>query len=145
MTTFFKNRLTRIFVLLLLTMLILTWLFPSSRFMIEAAFLLVSLALASLVVVGKNRESYQQGQLTQTAFMRRNILDVSGILLAMSSSGLLANYMGRIINVQMEGDLARFVVVIVISLLVGLAIGLLVRRMNAVLTGPPQPDKQAMI
>jgi hypothetical protein len=145
MTTFFKNRSTRILVLLLLSMLILTWLFPSSRFMIEAAFLLVSLALASLVVVGKNRESYQQGQLTRTAFMRRNILDVSGILLAMSSSGLLANYMGRIINVQMEGDLARFVVVIVISLLVGLAIGLLVRRISAVLTGPPQPDKQAMI
>ena len=145
MTTFFKNRSTLIFVLLLLTMLILTWLFPSSRFMIEAAFLLVSLALASLVVVAKNRESYQQGQLTRTAFMRRNILDVFGILLAMSSSGLLANYIGRIINVQMAGDLARFVVVIVISLLVGLAIGILVRRMSAVLTGPPQPDKQAMI
>jgi hypothetical protein len=145
MTTFFKNRSTLIFVLLLLTMLILTWLFPSSRFMIEAAFILVSLALASLVVVGKNRESYQQGKLTRTAFMRRNILDVFGILLAMSSSGLLANYMGRIINVQMAGDLARFVVVIVISLLVGLAIGILVRRMSAALTGPPQPDKQAMI
>jgi hypothetical protein len=145
MTTFFKNRSTLIFVLLLLTMLILTWLFPSSRFMIEAAFLLVSLALASLVVVAKNRESYQQGQLTRSAFMRRNILGVFGILLAMSSSGLLANYIGRIINVQMEGDLAGFLVVIVISLLVGLAIGILVRRMSAALTVPPQPDKQAMI
>jgi len=145
MTTFFKNRSTLIFVLLLLTMLILTWLFPSSRFMIEAAFILVSLVLASLVVVGKNRESYQQGQLTRSAFMRRNILDVFGILLAMSSSGLLANYMGRIINVQMEGDLARFVVVIVISLLVGLAVGILVRRISAALTGPRQQDKQAMI
>ena len=145
MTAFFKNRSTLIFVLLLLTMLILTWLFPSSRFMIEAAFILMSLALASLVVVGKNRESYQQGQLTRSAFMRRNILDVFGILLAMSSSGLLANYMGRIINVQMEGDLARFVVVIVISLLVGLAVGILVRRISAALTGPRQQDKQAMI
>lgn len=145
MIAFFKNHSTLIFVLLVLTMLLLTWLFPSARFLIEAAFILVSLGLSSLVAIGKNRESYQQGKLTRSAFMRSNIFDVFGILLAMSSSGLLANYIGRIINVKMESDPARIVAVVVISLLVGLAIGILMRRIRAALTTQRQQNWQSMV
>ena len=77
--------------------------------------------------------------------MRSNIFDVFGILLAMSSSGLLANYIGRIINVKMESDPARIVAVVVISLLVGLAIGSLMRRIRAALTTQRQQNWQSMV
>ena len=138
MTTFFKDRSTIIFVLLLLTMLILTWLYPSSRFMIEATFILVSLALASLVVVAKNQESYQQGKLTQRALVRSTIFDILSILLSMTLAGLLAHSIAQTMMASVGSGLARIGVVIVISLLAGVSIGILMKRIRrlVVANGP---------
>jgi cobalamin synthase len=130
MTTFFNGRATIIFVFLLLTMLILTWLFPSSRFMIEATFITVSLALASLVVVVKNRESYQQGNLTKRAFVRRTIFDILSILLSMTLAGLLAHSIAQNMMASVGSGLTRIGVVIVISLLAGVSIGILMKRIR---------------
>ena len=128
MTTFFNGRATIIFVFLLLTMLILTWLFPSSRFMIEATFITVSLALASLVVVAKNRESYQQGNLTKRAFVRNTFFDILSLLLSMTLAGLLAHYIAQNMMASVGSGLARIGVVIVISLLAGVSTGFLIKR-----------------
>ena len=130
MTTFLKNRSTLIFVLLLLTMLLLTWLFPSARFVIEGTFILVSLALASLVVVGKNRESYQQGKLTRGAFVGHSLFDVFSVLLAMTAAGLLANSVAQILMAQAGSDVRTMAAVLATSLLAGISIGMLMKRIR---------------
>ena len=130
MTTFFKNRSTLIFVLLLLAMLLLAWLFPSARFLIESAFILVSLALASLIVVGKNRESYRQGKLTRGAYVGHSLFDVFSVLLAMTAAGWLANSVAQILMAQAGSDLRRMAAVLATSLLAGISIGMLMKRIR---------------
>ena len=136
MTTFLKDRSTLIFVLLLLAMLILTWLFPSSRFLIEAAFLLVSLALASLVVVGKNRESYKQGKLTRGAFVGHSLFDVFSVLLAMAATGWLAHSVAQILMAQAGSDVRTLAAVLAASLLAGVSIGMLMKRIRRQVLSP---------
>ena len=130
MIAFFKNHSTIIFVLLLLTMLLLAWLFPLARFVIQAAFIFVSLVLTILVVVGKNRESYEQGKLTRGAFVGHSLFDVVSVLLAMTAAGLLANSVAQILVAQAGNELARFVAAIATGLLVGIIIGVLMRRIR---------------
>ena len=130
MITFFKDRATIIFVILLLSMLILTWLFPSSRFMIEAIFILVSLALASLVVVAKNRDSYQQGKLTQRAFVRHTIFDILSLLLSMTLAGLLAHSIAQNMMPSVGSGLASIGVVIILCMLAGVSAGTLMKRIR---------------
>jgi hypothetical protein len=129
MTTIFKNHSTVIFVLLL-AMVVLTWLFPSSKFVIEAICLFFSFVIASIVVVARNRHSYEQGKLTHRAFVKSNIFDVLSILLAMVSAGLLSRYIAQIMIASLASALARTGVVIVLSLLAGVGIGLLVKRIK---------------
>lgn len=138
MTAFIKNRPPILWVFVLMTMLVLTWLFPSSRLIIEATFLLVSLAMASLVAVAKNREAYQQGKLTRGDFIRTNIFDFISILLAMTSAGLLAKSIAPIIMAQVGNNLLSVGVLIVISLLIGIGIGILMKRIRGyLLTSSP--------
>ena len=139
MIAFFKNHSTLIFVLLLLTMLLLTWLFPSSRLLIDSAFLLVSLVLASLVVVGKNRESYQQGKLTRGAFVGHSLFDVFSVLLAMAAAGWLANSVAQILMAQAGGDVRTMAAVLAASLLAGISIGMLMKRIRRQILTPSSP------
>ena len=132
MTTFIKNRSPILWVLILITMLVLTWLFPSSRSIIEAAFLLVSLALASLAVVAKNREPYRQGKLTRGAFVGHSLFDIFSIVLAMASAGLVAQYIAQLMMAQIGSTqgVVPIAAVIVVSLLVGISTGLLMKRIR---------------
>ena len=136
MTTFLKDRSTLIFVLLLLAMLILTWLFPSSRFLIEAAFLLASLALASLVVVGKNRQSYRHGKLTRGAFVGHSLFDVLSVLLAMAAAGWLANSVAQILVARVGSDVRTMAAVLATSLLAGVSVGMLMKRIRRQVLSP---------
>ena len=123
MITRLKNHSTTIFALLLLTMLVLIWLFPSSKLIIETIFLLFSFVIASSVVIAKNKESYDQGN-----FVRNTILDVFGILLAMVLAGLLANHIAQIAIGQTGNSLAKSIVAVVTGLLVGMGIRILTKR-----------------
>ena len=127
MTTFFKKRTPILWALILITMLVLTWLYPSSRGIIEGTFLFVSLALASLVVVAKNREAYRQGKLRGRAFVGHSLFDVFSILLAMVAAGLLANSIAQMMNVQLGSHIISILTVIAVSLLAGMGIGVLMR------------------
>lgn len=125
MMTWLKNHSTTIFALLLLTMLVLIWLFPSSKLIIETIFLLFSFVIASSAVIAKNKESYDQGN-----FVRNTILDVFGILLAMVLAGLLANHIAQIAISQTGNGLAKSFVAVVMGLLVGMGAGILTKRIR---------------
>ena len=139
MITFIKKRTPLLWALILVTMLILTWLYPSSRRIIEGTFLFVSLALASLVVFVKNWESYRQAMLTRRGFVGHSIYDVFSILLAMVGAGLLANSIAQMMNVQLGSHIISIVAVIAVSLLAGMGIGILMRRIRRQVLRPAQP------
>jgi hypothetical protein len=122
--------------LILVSTLVLTGLFPSSRGIIHVTFLSVSLALASLVVVAKNREAYRQGKLARRAFVGHSIFDVFSILLAMVGAGLLANVIAQMMNVQVGSNIVRIVAVIAVSVLAGMGIGVLMRRIRRQILRP---------
>ena len=138
MTTFIKKRTPILWALILITMLVLTWLFPSSRGIVEATFLFVSLALASLVVVAKNREAYRQGKLSRTGFVGHSLFDVFSILLAMVGAGLLANSVAQMMNSQLGSNIISILAVIVVSLVAGMGIGVLMRRIRRQVLTPSQ-------
>jgi hypothetical protein len=141
MTAFIKNHSPIFWVLILVTMLVLTWLFPSFRLIIEVTFLLVSLALASLVVVAKNWEPYQQGKLTRGALVGHSIFDIFSIVLAMASAGLAANFIAQLMMSQAGGrqSVVQIAAVIVVSLLAGISIGLLMKRIRRQVLRPSHP------
>jgi uncharacterized membrane protein len=130
MTKFLKNRSPIIWAFVLVTMFLLRWIFPAYNLIIQTTFLLFSFGLASFVVVAKNRESYRQGKFTRSAFLRNNIIDVLCVLLAMIFAGLLANYLVQFLMGQADNEIARFAVATIAGLLVGLSIGILMKRIR---------------
>ena len=84
MTTVFKNYRTLISVALLLVVLFFAWLFPVAGLILGVTFLLFSLIIASLAVIGKHREAYRQGQITRAIFIRNIFVEILGVLIAMA-------------------------------------------------------------
>jgi hypothetical protein len=76
MTTFFPKHSTPILFSLLITFLALAQRFPSAGSKLEIVLLPLSLILASLVVLGKGKEAYRQGQITRGVFIRRTMLTI---------------------------------------------------------------------
>jgi hypothetical protein len=131
MINLFKNRSPMLWALILMTMLVLAWSFPSARGLIEIAFPGVSLALASLTVVARNRELYRQGKLARGALVGHSLFDVSSLVLAMAAAGWLASSTtGRFITSQAGSGLVTIAVVLAASLLGGIGIGLLMKRIR---------------
>ena len=130
MTFFPKNYSAIIWAFVLVTTFLLTRLLPSYQLIIQATFLLFSVMLAIFVVVAKNRESYQRGKLTRSVFLRYSIIDMLCVLLAMIFAGLLANYLVQFLMGQADNEIARFAVATIAGLLVGLSIGILMKRIR---------------
>jgi hypothetical protein len=91
----------------------------------------VSLALASLTVVARNRELYRQGRLARGGLVGHSLFDVVSIVLAMAAAGWLASSTtARFIASQAGSGLVTIAAVIVASLLGGIGIGLLMKRIR---------------
>ena len=123
MTTFFRKHSTPILFLLLLTLLVLAWLFPSAGLLLGIIFLLLSFFIAGFAVLGKHKEAYRQGKIGRSVFIRNAVLEITGILFAMVLAGLLGRYIAKIATQQMNNDLIRVIAGIMIGLLVGIGIG----------------------
>jgi uncharacterized protein YacL len=115
-------------VLLLLSLLILIWLFPSSRLILTILFLLCGFVLASFPVVEKHRQAYLQGKISRYVYIRNILFDVAGILLALILAGLLGRYIAQIATEQISHDLTKLIVGIMMGLVIGLAVGTFVKQ-----------------
>jgi len=128
MTTVFRNYSTLISIVLLLAVLIFAWLFPFTGLILGIIILLFSLIIASFAVAGKHREAYLQGKVTRGVFVRNTLLEIFGILLAMTLAGLLGRYISQMATEQISNELSKLIAGILIGLLVGIGVGLLVKR-----------------
>jgi hypothetical protein len=128
MTAFFRKHSTPILFFLLVTLLILSWMFPSSGLLLGILFLLLSFFIASSAVLQKHREAYLQGRITRRVFLRNVLLECTGIVLAMLLAGVLGRYMAGIATRQIRDDLIRVSAGIMVGLLVGMGVGTCARK-----------------
>ena len=128
MAAFFRKHSTPILFFLLVTLLILAWLFPSAGLILGIIFMLFSFFIASSVVLEKHKEAYRQGKITRGIFIRNVLLEGTGILLPMILAGLLGRYMAGIATRQIDNDLTRVIAGIMVGLLVGMGVGTFVRK-----------------
>jgi hypothetical protein len=126
--TFLRKHTTLILISLLLAMCILAWYFPSARPVLGIVFLSLSFLLVSSTLVHKHMEAYRKGAISRSVFLRNIALDLTGTGLAMISAGLLARVAAELATRQIDDDLLRFAAGILLGLLIGLAVGGLVKQ-----------------
>jgi hypothetical protein len=127
MIAFFRKYSTPILLFLLLTLLILARLFPSSGLILGIIFLFFSFFIASSAVLEKHRQAYRQGKITRRIFIRNVLLECTGILLAMLLAGMLGRYIAEIATRQIDSGLIKVVAGITVGLLVGIGVGTFTR------------------
>jgi hypothetical protein len=128
MAAFFRKHSTPILFFLLLTLLVLAWLFPSDGLILGIIFLLLSFFIASLAVIEKHKEAYRQGKIGRGIFIRNVLLEETGILLAMLLAGLLGRVMAGMATRQIGDGLVRVIAGIMVGLLVGMGVGTFARK-----------------
>ena len=128
MTALFKKHSTIILISLLLTLLILAWLFPSAGLKLGIVFLLASLGIASSIAIEKHRKAYVQGRITRGIFIRNAVLEIIGILLAMVLAGLLGRSVAEVATRQISHELTKILAGILTGLLVGMGVGAFAKR-----------------
>jgi hypothetical protein len=128
MIAFFKKHSTLILISLLLTLLILAWLFPSAGLKLGAAFLLGSLGIASFIAIENHRKAYVLGRVTRGIFIRNAVLEILGILFAMVLAGLLGRFVAEITTRQISHELTRILAGVLTGLLVGVGVGAFAKR-----------------
>ncbi len=128
MLTSLKKYSTIISLLLLLLLLVVAWFYPSLGFMLGTTLLVLTFTMACIAVVQKQRKSYHKGEITYYVFMRNVALESTGILLATACAALLGNFIALIATQSIRDTLLRFAAGVFVGLLIGIAIGTLVRR-----------------
>lgn len=115
--------------LLLILMLLAGAVFlPTRANAIATVVVILSLSIAAYAVVQKHIR-LQQSRPAGKIIMARNILvEFTGILLAMLLAGVLGKYAAEILTHQFGDGLTKLIMGIVTGALIGLAVGMLVRR-----------------
>jgi hypothetical protein len=109
-------------------LLAVAWFYPSLGFMLGTTLLVLTLVMACIAVIQKHRKSYLRGEITYYVFMRNIALEISGILIATACAALLGNYLALVATRSIGDTLLRFAVGVFVGLLIGIAIGTLVRK-----------------
>jgi len=139
MTAFITKHSTIILISLLLTLLILAWIFPSAGLKLGMAFLLSSFLIASLAVLEKHKKAYRGETITRNVFIRNGALEVSGTFLVMLLAGLLGRYAAEVATQPIGNDPVRLIAGIGVGLAVGLGVGILAKKtLRRLAKIPPQ-------
>jgi hypothetical protein len=120
MTAFLKKHITIILLSLLVTLLVLAWLFPSAGLKLGIAFLLLSFLLVSWLVLEKQKNVYCDGLVTRGIFIRNAVIEISGLWIVMTLAGLLGRDAAGFATRQIGDGLLRTVTGIGVGLLVGI-------------------------
>lgn len=128
MITSLKKYSTIVSLLLILLLLVLAWFYPSLGLSLGTVLLVLALAMACMAVIRKHRKSYLHGEITYLIFMRNVALEINGILLATACAAYFGNYIARIATHSIDDTLIRFAAGVFVGLLIGIAVGALVRK-----------------
>lgn len=131
MLTLFKKYSTIISLLLLLGVLVVAWLFPSTGALLGMIFVVISFVTTSFAVFEKHRKAYLQARITRIVFIRNVFFDLTGILLAIVLAGLLGRFVAEIATRRISNDLTQLIAGIDIGLLVGIVVGVLIKRASS--------------
>ena len=127
MTAFCKKHSTTILLSFLALFLVLGWLIPAERLFLGITFLVFSFLIASLAIVEKYKQAYQQSQIIRGRFFSSATLEIIGTGLIMCAAGLLGRAAAQAATQQIGDDLLRVIMGIVISLFVGIGVGTLAK------------------
>jgi len=89
---------------------------------------LLSLGMAIYSVVQKQMRLHREKPIGRTRLILNILSEIIGITLAMAFAGLLGRYIAEIATGRISNDLAKLIAGIGIGLLVGICVGVLVRR-----------------
>jgi hypothetical protein len=129
MLTSLKKYSTIISLLLVLLLLVVAWFYPSLGLMLGTILLFVAVSTACIAVIRKHHKSYRRGEITSYVFMRNVALEISGILLATACAAFLGNYIALVATQSISDTLIRFAAGVFVGLLIGMAIGAVVRKL----------------
>ena len=129
MLTSLKKNLATISVLLIMLLLVVAWIYPSLGFVLGTSLLFLVIVMACIVVIQKHRKSYHQGEITYLIYMRNVALEITGILLATVCAAFLGNYIALMATQSIGDTLIRFAAGVFVGLLIGIAIGAIVRKL----------------
>lgn len=108
--------------------LLLLWKIPVATPILAIAIVIFSLATAILTVFKKNRKAYLQGKITRGVFARNILVEILGILLAMTLAGLLGRYLAQLAIAKITNELIKLIASIVIGSLAGMGVGFAMKR-----------------
>lgn len=128
MLTSLKKYSTIISLLLVLLLLVVAWFYPSLGLVLGTILLFLALAMACIAVIQKHHKSYRAGEITSYVFMRNVALEIAGILLATACAAFLGNYIALMATQSIGDVLIRFAAGVFVGLLIGIAIGTVVRK-----------------
>jgi hypothetical protein len=128
MTAFLKKHVTLILFSLLVTLLVLAWLFPSAGLKLGIVFLLLSFLLVSWLVLDKQKNAYRKGQITRGIFIRNAVVEISGVWIVMALAGLLGRQAAGFVTQQIGNNFLRVMAGILVGLLVGMGLGTLAKK-----------------
>jgi hypothetical protein len=137
MTAFLKKHVTFLLTLLLITLLVLAWLFPSAGLKMGIASLLLTFLLVSWLALEKQKNAYRTWQITRGVFIRNAAVEISGAWIVMTLAGLLGREAAWFATQPIGNDLLRTIAGIVVGLLVGMGVGTLANKTWKQVTNVP--------
>lgn len=128
MADFLKRRSSVVLMTLLLSMLALAWVFPSAGLRLGIGFLLISVSLASWLVLEKHREAFRKCEIRRRVFIRNAVVEISGTWIVMGMAGVLGRMAAGIATQPLAEGLVRVLAGIGVGLAVGLVVGMLAKK-----------------
>jgi hypothetical protein len=128
MLNWFNKNIIIISSVIIVTLLVITFIFPSIGGILGIAFLLSGFLLAGIVIIQRHREAYLQGKISRRVYIRNACLEIAGILLAMLLAAWIGNLIAQIATRQIDHTLIRFIAGIIIGLLIGIGVGSVVKK-----------------
>jgi hypothetical protein len=114
-------------ILIIFTLFITSWRIPQVGMALGLIFLLFSLTATSYTIIKKNRKAYMEGKLSLFISIKNTGLEISAILFAMASAGLIGRYISTIATGNISSHPLKLITGVGIGILVGWGIGLLMK------------------
>jgi hypothetical protein len=129
MSTFLRKLSILLSFLIVGMFLVTAWFFPILGRTLGIVVVVLGLTVNSYVLIKKHKEEYQQGKISRTAFVRRIIVEMMGILLAMLLAALIASRVSHIVTRQILDLFTRFIAGVFVAFLVGISVGFVFKKM----------------
>lgn len=110
--------------------LAILWLYISVKLSLEFIVLLISFILAAFKIKEHHRELFLQCRIRQTEQFNNTIIELACLLFAILLAGFLGEFISANMAIYINSDLTRVVFGVGTGLTVGIAIGLLFKRVS---------------